>query len=209
MAFDVIVYNQDELLRAVSAGIKNIALCDNSFTLPDIADINYTVIGNVTIENADKPVEKAPFYASVENKTLSCGSSFNSSYGSYSGGGSGGSQTGSYTYQYEYEYGSFSTSYASSFASAYYSLLGGMSFGGGSFSFGTSYNFLGSYGYYGSFGFGSGFGFGSFGFGSGFGFDTSFNLFSSYGGSYALLPDIIEYGSSGIIFVNGYGINLI
>ena len=53
------------------------------------------------------------------------------------------------------------------------------------------------------------------------GFGGSYEISTSYGGSYVLngsydftgsgekLPDIIEFGSSGIIFVNGYGINLI
>lgn len=258
MAFDVIVFNQDELLRALEAGAKSIALCDNSFSLPDTEGIHYTIIGDVTIEGMDAPkhsedksseqtVEEIPAYANVENKPQSLSSSFDSSFagsfgGSYGtaqgggsyGAGSGASYQSSYTYEYEYETGgSFAGSFASSFTSSYMSLYASSfetSFASSFYSFisGMSFEWSGSYGFGGSFGFGFGYSFefgasfgymGSYGFGGSYeyfgsyagSYDTSFNALSGYsgsGGSYAL-PDIIEYGSSGIIFVNGYGINLI
>ena len=49
----------------------------------------------------------------------------------------------------------------------------------------------------------------SFSYGGNYNFGYSFAYGGSFGGSGAVLPDIIEYGGSGIIFVNGYGINLI
>ncbi len=204
MAFDVIVFSQSELDAALTRGITRIALCDNSFTLPDINGIEYTLIGNAEIvsgknENEDKP----PVYANVERKTLSCASSYGGSYSgsfasSYSGSG------GSYSYGYKYEYGgsfagsyassfmsSYASSYQTSFASSFYSFMGGMSF-----------EWLASYG--GSYGFAY-----SFSYGGSYNFGYSFAYGGSFGGSGAALPDIIEYGGSGIIFVNGYGINLI
>ncbi len=216
MAFDVIVFSQSELDDALSRGITRIALCDNSFTLPDINGIEYTLIGSAEIapdknEDEDKP----PVYANVERKTLSYASSyggsfagsFASSYGGSYASGSG----GSYSYGYKYEYGgSFSGSYASSFMSSYASLYASSyqtSFASSFYSFisGMSFDQFASYG--GSYGFAYSFSYGgSYNLGYSFAYGGSYN---SGGGSGAALPDIIEYGSSGIIFVNGYGINLI
>ena len=150
MAFDIIVFNQTELNDALSAGIKHIALCDNSFSLPGTDDVEYTFIGDVTVDGGARKSEK-----SETNETVS----------------------------------SYASSYASSHASSYKS------------SYTTSYvtSYLTSYVYkFGSF----------YAAGSGV-FSSSGSFGGSYFGSYAPLEDIIEFGSSGIIFVNGYGINLI
>lgn len=48
MAFDIIVYGQEELYNALEIGYTSVALCDNSFVLPLKGGINYTAIGNVT-----------------------------------------------------------------------------------------------------------------------------------------------------------------
>lgn len=47
MAFDSIVFTQDELNSAVSAGCTAIALCDGSFDLPLSGGVTYTAIGAV------------------------------------------------------------------------------------------------------------------------------------------------------------------
>lgn len=47
MAFDSIVFTQDELNSAVSAGCTAIALCDGSFDLPSAGGVTYTAIGAV------------------------------------------------------------------------------------------------------------------------------------------------------------------
>ena len=210
MAFDVIVFSQSELDDALMRGITRIALCDNSFTIPDTDGIEYTLIGNAEIvsgknENEDKP----PVYANVERKTLSYASSYGSFASSYGGSyvlGSG----GLYSYGYKYEYGgSFAGSYSSSFMSSYasaYTSSYQTSFASSFYSFisGMSFEWLASYG--GSYGFAYSFSYGgSYNFGYSFAYGGSYNS----GGSGAALPDIIEYGGSGIIFVNGYGINLI
>lgn len=207
MAFDVIVFSQSELDDALSRGITHIALCDNSFTLPDINGIEYTLIGSAEIvpsknENEDKP----PVYANVERKTLSYASSYGSFASSYGGSYASGSG-GSYSYGYKYEYGgsfagsyvssfmsSYASSYQTSFASSFYSFISGMSFDRFA-SYGGSYGFAYSFSYGGSYNFGYSFAYGG--------------SYNSGGGSGAAIPDIIEYGGSGIIFVNGYGINLI
>ena len=201
MAFDVIVFSQSELDDALTRGITRIALCDNSFTLPDINGIEYTLIGSAEIvPNKNEDEDKPPAYANVDRKTLSLTSSYGGSYSgsfasSYGGSYSSGSG-GSYSYGYKYEYGgsyqgsysssfmsSYASSYQTSFTSSFYSFINGMSFDQL-----TSYGFAYSFSYGGSYNFGYSF---------------------AYGGSGAALPDIIEYGGSGIIFVNGYGINLI
>ena len=189
MAFDVIVFSQSELDAALTRGITRIALCDNSFTIPDTNGIEYTLIGNAEIvsgknEGEDKP----PVYANIDRKTLSYTSSYGGSYsGSFASSYSGSYQT-SYTSSFM---SSYASSYQTSFASSFYSFISGMSF-----------EWLASYG--GSYGFAY-----SFSYGGSYNFGYSFAYGGSYNGSGAALPDIIEYGSSGIIFVNGYGINLI
>ncbi len=207
MAFDVIVFSQSELDDALTRGITRIALCDNSFTLPDINGIEYTLIGSAEIvPSKNKNEDKPPVYANVERKTLSYASSYGSFASSYGGSYASGSG-GSYSYGYKYEYvGSYQGSYASSFMSSYASSYQ-TSFASSFYSFisGMSFEQFASYG--GSYGFAYGFSYGgSYNFGYSFAYGGSYN---SGGGSGAALPDIIEYGGSGIIFVNGYGINLI
>ena len=213
MAFDVIVFSQSELDAALTRGITRIALCDNSFTLPDTDGIEYTLIGNAEIvSEKNKNEDKPPVYANVDRKTLSYTSSYGSSYSgsfasSYSSSYASGSG-GSYLYGYKYEYGgSYQTSYSSSFMSSYASLYASSyqtSFASSFYSFisGMSFEWLASYG--GSYGFAY-----SFSYGGSYNLGYSFAYGGSFGGSGAALPDIIEYGGSGIIFVNGYGINLI
>lgn len=145
MAFDVIVFNQTELNNALSAGAKRIALCDNSFSLPDTDGVEYTFIGKVTVDGGARAGEVREGKSEVSSYTSSYVSSYMSSYLS------------SYTYR-------FGASYVSG---------SGMLSSSGSFG-GYGYSFVGS-----------------------------------FSGSYAPMEDIIEFGCSGIIFVNGYGINLI
>ena len=201
MAFDVIVFSQSELDDALMRGITRIALCDNSFTLPDTDGIEDTLIGNAEIvSEKNKNEDKPPVYANVDRKTLSYTSSYGGSYSNSYASGSG----GSYSYGYKYEYGgSYQTSYTSSFMSSYVSSYQ-TSFAPSFYSFisGMSFEWLASYG--GSYGFAY-----SFSYGGSYNFGYSFAYGGSFGGSGAALPDIIEYGGSGIIFVNGYGINLI
>ena len=199
MAFDVIVFSQSELDEAIKCGITRIALCDNRFTLPDVPGIEYTHIGNVEIEGAAS-VDKPPVYANVERKTLSHAGSFASSYGgSYALGSYASGSGGSYSYGYKYEYGgsyasSYNSSYAmlysSSYMSSYASLYMSSYMSSYSYSFASSYSSSYQTSYATSYAGG-----------------MSWN--TSYGGSELSLPDIIEYGCWGIIFVNGYGINLI
>ena len=197
MAFDVIVFSQQELDEAVKCGITRIALCDNRFKLPDISGIEYTLIGNAEIDGSF-PADKPPVYANVERKTLSLTSSFGGSFGgsfasSYGGSYSFGSYTsgsgGSYSYGYKYEYGG---SYASSYNSSYAMLYSSSYMSSYSYSFASSY--ASSY---------------QTSYASSFMGGMSYAWQTSYGTSAPSLPDIIEYGGSGIIFVNGYGINLI
>lgn len=47
MAFDSIVFTQDELNNAINAGCTAIALCDGSFDLPSAGGVTYTAIGAV------------------------------------------------------------------------------------------------------------------------------------------------------------------
>lgn len=49
MAFDIIVFTQDELDNAINSGIRSIGLCDNSFALPPAANMSYTALGKTDI----------------------------------------------------------------------------------------------------------------------------------------------------------------
>lgn len=46
--FDVIVFSQRELMRALKGGVRSVGLCDNSFVLPAAEGVRYTAIGNVS-----------------------------------------------------------------------------------------------------------------------------------------------------------------
>lgn len=198
MTFDIIVFSQEELTRALDAGIKSIALCDNSFSLPDIEGVHYTIMGGATIEGAPKTTVDIPQQSS-SSYTGSFGGSFSGSYalGSYSGSMHAGSGSGVFMYEYEYEFGgSYTSSYASSYQSLYISsyatsynssYLGGMSY-----EWGASNGFSASYGYVGS-------------YADLYGIGTSH---SSYTGSMAL-PYSEPHNREDVVYVNGYGINLI
>ena len=47
--FDTIVFSQDELVSAVESGYRRIGLCDNTFTVSDGWNIEYTLIGNARV----------------------------------------------------------------------------------------------------------------------------------------------------------------
>lgn len=46
--FDVIVFTQYELIKAVQAKHGSICLCDNVFTIPPVKNISYIALGDVT-----------------------------------------------------------------------------------------------------------------------------------------------------------------
>lgn len=148
MAFDIIVYGQDELENALETGYTSVALCDNSFILPLKGGMCYMAIGNITAEiNIDEEsfnelgiccVGFIPVFIGGNTSQMQeviqpelCNSSFSSyisSYimSSYSGFVTSylykhtGSFITSYVYEYEYEYaGSFTSSYTTSFISSY------------------------------------------------------------------------------------------
>ena len=48
MAFDTIVFCNEELLAALGNGALSVGLCDNDFLLPDICGVTYTAIGSVS-----------------------------------------------------------------------------------------------------------------------------------------------------------------
>lgn len=125
MAFDIIVFSQEELDNAVENGFKEIGLCDNTFTLPLSGNITYTAIGSVTAkialtehEISLKNIrcegflpERIPEYAACEipaaDTEITSVSSYISSY-----------MMSSYVTSYVYEYEtSWSTSYLSSMSS--------------------------------------------------------------------------------------------
>ena len=49
MAFDIIVFSQEELESAIISGNTRIGLCDNTFVLPNVCNIFYTAIGAVNV----------------------------------------------------------------------------------------------------------------------------------------------------------------
>ena len=64
MMFDVIVFTQDELIKAVQAGHNSICLCDNAFTVPPVENKSYIAVGDVTV--------KAKFtYEEAKNNNIS------------------------------------------------------------------------------------------------------------------------------------------
>lgn len=191
MAFDVIVFTQEELYAALSAGNTSIGLCDNTFILPLADGIHYTAIGNVSASAqvcekefkkhsvvcdgfsprfAKSPagaVKKQPSAALLPAGSVSSYmSSYLTSYfmTSYF--------MTSYMYEYEYEYRykyktSFGASYSASFAASYSS------------SFASS-------------------------------FAASF--FHSFGASFrgeCRPENISQHSGTVCVMVNGYGINLI
>lgn len=127
MAFDIIVFSQQELDNALESGCTNIALCDNSFVLPKVGNVCYTSLGEVTAkaDGTRKDFEEhgvkfdgfMPKFANdipvIITPVPTSASSFASSYmlSSY--------HITSYRYQYEFETGSFSTSYTTSWNTSY------------------------------------------------------------------------------------------
>lgn len=116
--FDIIVFNQNELERALKDGIRKIALCDNSFYLPMTKNTEYHGIGNVDAlidkEYADYGIKCIGFEPEIKErqkypaflmspKRLSLNTkSHISSYSSYDFGsyGSGSYAAASYTTSY-------------------------------------------------------------------------------------------------------------
>lgn len=135
MAFDIIVFTQDELENALNTGNISIGLCDNIFALPLIGGICYTAIGNVSaainttqseFDNLNITCcgfspefsQKAPVnpIPPVRQSSAASASSYITSYflSSYF--------MTSYRYIYEYEYetgGSFAASYTTSYAASF------------------------------------------------------------------------------------------
>jgi hypothetical protein len=203
MTFEIIVFSQEELDKAVGNGISLIALCDNRFILPPLDFMSYTAIGNVeasiemtseeflkshiccmgfepktTGKCAAAPCVKAA--AAHSSLSSSYASSYLSSYflSSYF--------VTSYRYRYEYEFrtSSYTTSYMTSYTTSYTT------------SYAASYtaSYISSY-------------------------TTSY--ITSYGTSCAVLyaepydnygnndGSDDDFGENRCIMVNGYGINLI
>lgn len=46
--FDVVVFTQDELIKAIQNGCDIICLCDNAFEIPAVPDKKYIALGDVT-----------------------------------------------------------------------------------------------------------------------------------------------------------------
>lgn len=144
MAFDIIVYKQEELENALNCGYTSIALCDNVFILPLYAGISYTAIGNITAsintnkenydtleitcngfmpdflgENTDLSAEN-PWTVPVSISSYMMSSYFLSSFVTSYLYRYKGSFVTSYKYEYEYEYASsFLSSYTTSFVTSY------------------------------------------------------------------------------------------
>lgn len=140
MAFDVIVFAQEELMEALCEGNNSIGLCDNEFTLPETDGVRYTAIGNVSVSTdmtADelkarsivcvgftprvRKKEDSPPAKAVSNLPLrGSGGSFSSFVSSYF---MSSYFMTSYIYEYEYEYEvtSYSSSYSASYVSSFLS----------------------------------------------------------------------------------------
>lgn len=142
MAFDVIVFAQEELMKALGAGNISIGLCDNEFTLPKTDGVRYTAIGEVSVKT-DMTAEELKrrsivcdgFTPKVRKKTVSpavkavnnlplpqSGGSYSSFVSSYF---MSSYFMTSYIYEYEYEYEvtSYSSSYSASYVSSFRSSL--------------------------------------------------------------------------------------
>ncbi|MCD8180162.1 MAG: hypothetical protein LUF26_01595 [Firmicutes bacterium] len=145
MAFDIIVFSQQELLQALKAGVTSIGLCDNTFVLPLTENISYTAIGEVYAfadateeEFAKKGIVCGGFSPRFKDAGISADASALPAASSYAASASSfissyfmssyfmtsyiTSYVTSYMYRYEYEYetgASFASSYASSYVSSY------------------------------------------------------------------------------------------
>ncbi|MGN1115227.1 MAG: hypothetical protein ACI4TH_01510 [Candidatus Ornithomonoglobus sp.] len=219
---DIIVYNQEELDRALALGIKSITLCAGVFSVHKTKDVTFDRIGPVRVEVlCSKPeaetagmvfIDTYPTYRSayaMESRAsmavvaaFSSGSFYGSGSGSFLSGGSGygigsgrGSGSGSFFYEYEFEYeygGSFRGSFGGS-----YTLSRGGSY---TLSSGGSYT-LSSGGSY------------SLSSGGSYSLSLGYSMPSSAQGSYKLLGSCAGYTADmpelKTIKVFGYGINLI
>lgn len=121
MTFDTIAFTQDELDNALNLGYTSIGLCDNNFILPQIADVTYISIGEISAKAKFKKSDMKThnincigfmptFVPQIFNHTSNL-----SSLSSY---------ITSYQYEYEYEYqtsysSSYTTSMQSSFATSF------------------------------------------------------------------------------------------
>ncbi len=106
MAFDAIVFNQNELEEAISDGCVSIVLCDGDFVLPPLPDITYTIIGNARTNTNTKNTEYVTSYQT------SYQTSYRTSYAT--------SYQTSYRTSYETSYQtSYTTSYASSYTASF------------------------------------------------------------------------------------------
>ena len=131
MAFDIIVFSQEELLSAVNNGITSICVCDNSFILPLTEGVTYTAIGDArAVIYTDKSGADnlnitfngfTPVFVPLSVAVTSRGASYGTSASSYSASYFLGSYSTSYAYGYEY--GSFNSSYRTSFGSGVSSFL--------------------------------------------------------------------------------------
>ncbi len=138
MAFDVIVFAQEELMEALGAGNISIGLCDSEFTLPRADGVRYTAIGKASVKT-DMTAEElnrrsiicVGFTPKVRKKA---GSPVVNAVSNLPMRGSGGSFSSfassyfmssyfmtSYIYEYEYEYEYKVTSYSSSYSASYVS----------------------------------------------------------------------------------------
>lgn len=216
--FDIIVFNQNELERALKDGIRKIALCDNSFYLPMTKNTEYHGIGNVDAlidkEYADYGIKCIGFEPEIKErqkypaflmspKRLSLNTkSHISSYSSYGFGSYGSYAAASYTTSYRLVSSyKMVSSYNMSNNNNNNNNNGAGSYMFGSYKWG-SYN-LGSYT------------FGSYTPGS---YTLGSYTFGSYrpeisSGSWYIPDSNYIYGScmgfGDVIFVGGYGVNLV
>ncbi|MGN0106546.1 MAG: hypothetical protein ACI4A5_02460 [Hominilimicola sp.] len=151
MAFDIIVFSQEELESALNSGNTCIGLCDNTFALPRICNICYTAIGtvdvsvNITKEEFERMNIKCdgfephftqekvlPFSAPIQASPVSYRASVSSYLSSYFMSSYFMSSylltsyfmtryTTSYMYEYEYEYET--GSFASSYSTSFRSSI--------------------------------------------------------------------------------------
>lgn len=118
MTFDTIAFTQDELDDALNLGYTSIGLCDNNFTLPQIADVTYISIGKISakakFKKSDMKIHNIncigflPIFAPQIFNHTSNPSSLSSYITSYQ-----------YEYEYQTSYSSYTTSMQSSFATSF------------------------------------------------------------------------------------------
>ena len=117
MTFDTIAFTQDELDNALNLGCTSIVLCDNDFILPQIADITYISIGEISAKAKFKKSDMRKhnincigFVPQFSPQICEHSNSFSSYITSYQ-----------YEYEYEYitSYSSYTTSAQSSFATSF------------------------------------------------------------------------------------------